>query len=43
VTAYGCDKEENADNGLPNLYKQHADLDGCTVFWDLKSPRTLAH
>ncbi len=34
ATAYGCDDEEIADYGLKTLYKQHVDLEGCTIFWD---------
>jgi hypothetical protein len=36
ATAYGCDQEENDDYGLKTLYKQHAELEDCSIFWDRK-------
>ncbi len=36
ATAYSCDDEEIAGFGLKTLYKQHADLENCTIFWDRK-------
>jgi len=36
ATAYSCDDEEIDNYGLKTLYKQHADLEDCTIFWDLR-------
>ena len=36
ATAYSCDQEEIDNYGLKGLYKQHADLEDCTIFWDLR-------
>jgi hypothetical protein len=34
ATAYSCDDEEIANYGLKTLYKQHVDMEDCTIFWD---------
>jgi hypothetical protein len=34
ATAYSCDDDEIANYGLKTLYKQHVDIEDCTVFWD---------
>jgi len=34
ATAYSCDDEEITNYGLKTLYKQHVDLEDCTIFWD---------
>ena len=34
ATAYSCDDDEINDLGLKTLYKQHAELEDCSVFWD---------
>lgn len=34
ATVYSCDDEEIAGYGLKTLYKQHAELDNCTIFWE---------
>jgi hypothetical protein len=34
ATVYSCEEEEIAGYGLKTLYKQHVDLEGCTIFWD---------
>jgi hypothetical protein len=34
ATAYSCDDDEIAKYGLKTLYKQHVDIEDCTVFWD---------
>ena len=36
ATAYTCDDDEIKDYGLKTLYKQSAEMDDCTVFWDRK-------
>ncbi len=36
ATAYSCDDDEIKDLGLKTLYKQHAELEECTIFWDRK-------
>jgi hypothetical protein len=36
ATAYSCDDEEIKDLGLPTLYKQRAELEECSIFWDRK-------
>jgi hypothetical protein len=36
ATAYSCDDDEIADFGLKERYKQHVDMDDCTIFWDFK-------
>ena len=40
ATAYSCDDEQIANYGLKTLYKQHADLESCTIFWDRSIPST---
>jgi hypothetical protein len=40
ATAYSCDDEQIANYGLKTLYKQHADLENCTIFWDRSIPST---
>jgi hypothetical protein len=34
ATAYSCDEKDIDDLGWKTLYKQHAELEGCTIFWD---------
>jgi hypothetical protein len=34
ATAYSCDDEEIANYGLKTLYKQHVDMEDCTIFWE---------
>ena len=34
ATAYSCDEDDIADYGLKTLYKQHVELESCTIFWD---------
>jgi len=34
ATAYSCDADEIADYGLKALYKQHVEMEDCTIFWD---------
>jgi hypothetical protein len=34
ATAYSCDDEDIANYGLKTLYKQHVDMEECTIFWD---------
>jgi hypothetical protein len=34
ATAYSCDDEEIANYGLKTLYKQHVDMEECTIFWE---------
>ena len=34
ATAYSCDDDEIADFGLKTLYKQHVEIEDCSVFWD---------
>jgi hypothetical protein len=34
ATAYSCDTEDIAKYGLKTLYKQSADLEDCSIFWD---------
>jgi hypothetical protein len=36
ATVYNCDDDEIADYGFKNLYRQHVDIDDCTIFWDLR-------
>jgi hypothetical protein len=36
ATAYSCDDDEIDDLGLKQMYRQHADLEDCTIFWDRK-------
>jgi len=36
ATAYSCDEDEIDDYGLGKLYKQHVDMDDCSIFWDWK-------
>ena len=36
ATAYSCDDGEIADFGLKTLYKQHVEMEDCTIFWDRK-------
>jgi hypothetical protein len=36
ATAFNCDDDEIADYDLKNHFKQHAEMDDCTVFWDFK-------
>ena len=36
ATAGTCDDDEITDYGLKDLYKQSAQIEGCTVFWDRK-------
>jgi 4-amino-4-deoxy-L-arabinose transferase-like glycosyltransferase len=32
-TAYSCDDDDIEDYGLKRLYRQHAELENCTIFW----------
>jgi hypothetical protein len=34
ATAYTCEDDEIADYGLKTLYKQHVELEGCSIFWE---------
>jgi hypothetical protein len=34
ATAYSCDQADIAKYGLTTLYKQRADLEDCSIFWD---------
>ena len=34
ATAYSCDDDDIDNYGLKALYKQHVDMDDCTIFWD---------
>ncbi len=34
ATAYSCDTEDIAKYGLKTLYRQHAELEDCSIFWD---------
>ena len=34
ATAYSCDEAEIAGYSLKTLYKQHVELEDCTIFWD---------
>lgn len=34
ATAYSCERDEIEEYGLRALYRQHLDMDECTVFWD---------
>ena len=34
ATAYSCDDDEIAKYGLKTVYKQHVDMEDCTIFWD---------
>ncbi len=34
ATAYSCDDDEIAKYGFKTLYKQHVDMEDCTIFWD---------
>ena len=34
ATAYSCDDDDIANYGLKSLYKQHVDMEDCTIFWD---------
>ena len=36
ATAYSCDDDQIEEYGLDKLYGQKAELESCTVFWDLK-------
>jgi hypothetical protein len=36
ATTSNCDDDEIEEYGLKKLYKQHAEIDDCSVFWDLK-------
>ena len=36
ATAFSCDDEQIDELGLKTLYKQHAELEECSVFWDRK-------
>ena len=36
ATAYSCDDEDIDNYGLKTLYKQHAELEDCSIFWDRK-------
>jgi hypothetical protein len=36
ATAYSCDDDEIADLGLKEHYRQHVDMDDCTIFWEFK-------
>jgi len=36
ATAYSCDDDQIDDYGLGKLYKQHVDMDDCSIFWDWK-------
>jgi hypothetical protein len=33
-TAYNCDDDEIEDYGLKTLYKQHVEMNDCSIFWD---------
>jgi hypothetical protein len=34
ATAYSCDDDQIDDFGLKQIYRQHVDLEDCTIFWD---------
>ena len=34
ATAYSCDDDDIANYGLQTAYKQHVDMEDCTIFWD---------
>jgi hypothetical protein len=34
ATAYSCDDDDIDNYGLKSLYKQHVDMDDCTIFWE---------
>jgi hypothetical protein len=36
ATAYSCDDDDIESYGLKNLYRQHVDMEDCSIFWDLK-------
>ncbi len=36
ATAYSCDDDDIEDYGLMTLYRQHVDMEDCSIFWDLK-------
>jgi 4-amino-4-deoxy-L-arabinose transferase-like glycosyltransferase len=36
ATAYSCDEDQIKDLGLAGLYRQRANLEECSIFWDLK-------
>jgi hypothetical protein len=36
ATAYSCNDDDISGYGLPNLYKQRVDMEGCSIFWDRK-------
>jgi hypothetical protein len=36
ATAYTCDDDEITDFGLPNLYRERADIEDCSIFWGRK-------
>jgi hypothetical protein len=37
ATAYSCEDDEIEDFGLLQRYRQHVDLEDCTIFWDWKN------
>lgn len=36
-TAFSCDDDEIDDYGLPKIYNHRLDMNGCSIFWDLKN------
>jgi hypothetical protein len=34
ATVYTCEDDDIAGWGLKTLYKQHAEMDDCSIFWD---------
>jgi hypothetical protein len=37
ATAYGCFDSDIARYGLADLYRRRLDMEGCSIFWDLKN------
>ncbi len=37
ATAYGCFDSDIARYGLADLYRKRLDMEGCSIFWDLKN------
>jgi len=37
ATAYGCFDSDIQRYGLADLYRKRLDLEGCSIFWDLKN------
>jgi hypothetical protein len=36
ATAFNCDDDEIADYGLKEHFKQHVEMEDCSIFWDFK-------